>query len=591
MNIQLTEELIRQRASEQSFQKGREYYDAGAIYDPAQERTPDGIVLTAHCQGSSAPAYRVRAVLDTGGVREAACTCPYDWGGDCKHIVALLLTYLHQPEEFSERKSVNELLSDLDKDELRALLTRLVQRDPDLYAELELAISAVRLSAQAKTAQGEAKGNAQVSEAAYRTQVKRVLKQNRYAEEEEYDEWDSAPAFLDDLAEIQQKAITFLDAGDAQGALTILRVLLEETLDDYDSELDYNGDVAAFIQDLGKPLAEAILSADVNGIARQEFQAWMEAAVDELDDVIEAGELEVALAALQYGWEALPEGEAQWDEPDEDVWMALDELQQARLNVLARQGRNDEFLRLAEEVDPYRFTLKLLELGQTEAAIAAGRKLVVAGQILGAAKALRAAGLLDEAVALAERGLDLGDRNIYELALWLAPLEEARGRTDLALRAYRRAFEANASIDLYRQVKRLAGPEWETLQPSLLGRVEAANRPDVLVDVYLEEGEWDAAIAQVETATFYSYSSLLESVAEAVIPHRPDWVIRLALKQSDELIARTQSNLYPQAAKWLLRAKKAYLHKRQAAEWQAYITNLRATYARRPALQREIAGL
>jgi uncharacterized Zn finger protein len=84
---------------------------------------------------------------------------------------------------------------------------------------------------------------------------------------------------------------------------------------------------------------------------------------------------------------------------------------------------------------------------------------------------------------------------------------------------------------------------------------------------------------------------VLEKVAEAVIPHRPDWVIRVAIRKADDLIAKTQSNLYPIAAQWLGRAKKAYQHKGQAAEWNAYIANLRTTYARRPSLQKAIANL
>ena len=35
MNIQLTEDIIRGRASDQSYQKGREYYRSGAIYNPS----------------------------------------------------------------------------------------------------------------------------------------------------------------------------------------------------------------------------------------------------------------------------------------------------------------------------------------------------------------------------------------------------------------------------------------------------------------------------------------------------------------------------------------------------------------------------
>lgn len=112
---------------------------------------------------------------------------------------------------------------------------------------------------------------------------------------------------------------------------------------------------------------------------------------------------------------------------------------------------------------------------------------------------------------------------------------------------------------------------------------------NTLVDIHLEEKDWEAAIAIAERETWST--DLLEKVADKLITIRPDWVIRVSFKQSDSLIARTDSKLYAQVAKWLALAKKAYQHKGQASEWQAYISNLRATYARRPALQRELAGL
>jgi uncharacterized Zn finger protein len=155
--------------------------------------------------------------------------------------------------------------------------------------------------------------------------------------------------------------------------------------------------------------------------------------------------------------------------------------------------------------------------------------------------------------------------------------------------AYRAAYDVRPSVDVYRRLKRLSGPDWENLRPALVQKIDAGSMPDTLVDIHLEEHEWDAAIAIAEKQT-WAYN-LVEKVADAVIPHRPDWVIRIALKQADALIIKTQSNLYPAAAKWLGRARKAYLHKGQATEWQAYIADLRATYARRPALQRAIADL
>jgi len=155
--------------------------------------------------------------------------------------------------------------------------------------------------------------------------------------------------------------------------------------------------------------------------------------------------------------------------------------------------------------------------------------------------------------------------------------------------AFRTAYDESPKIEIYRHIKRLSGTDWENLQPALIKKASASYSKDVLVDIYLEEKDWDSAI-QVAEQDSWSFN-LLEKVADAVIPYRPGWVIRVSLKQSDELIEKTQSKLYPIAARWLERAKKTYQQKGQDVEWQAYIDNLRATYARRPALQREIQGL
>jgi len=209
--------------------------------------------------------------------------------------------------------------------------------------------------------------------------------------------------------------------------------------------------------------------------------------------------------------------------------------------------------------------------------------------MLSIAQKLREAGRLNEAIALAERGLDLKGNALYELATWLAPLEESQGRKEMALLAYRAAYAAHPTIELYCHIKKLSGLNWENIRPALLKKARETHYSDILVDIHLEEGEWDEAIklSQREIFSFH----LLEKVADALIPHRPDWVILTSIKQAENLIAQTQSKMYPVAARWLERARKAYQHKGQTAEWKTYIDNLRAVYAKRPALQRAMEGL
>ena len=311
------EKQIRERASEQSFQKGQAYYKSGAISSPARQTTPGGVTLTAQCEGSSAPSYRLHVELDGGGVRSASCTCPYDWGGDCKHIVALLLMYIRQPDEFLEQKSVNELLAGMEKDALMALILRLVERDPDLYDVLELVIPAAKITTQLTSLDTPKKRQTQVPEQAYRKQVNRILKQSRYSDDY-YNDW-SKPEYIGNLEEVLGTALQFLDAGDAEGALIItLRVLLDELTEDYDSDMDYNGDLACVIQDIGMPLAEAILSVELDAKAHDELQETIQNILDNLDEMIEAeDELELILVALENGWDELPDEEREWEEYDE----------------------------------------------------------------------------------------------------------------------------------------------------------------------------------------------------------------------------------------------------------------------------------
>jgi uncharacterized Zn finger protein len=587
VNVHLTEETIRSGANEQSFQKGREYYRAGAVHSLRQQVSAGSVALTAECEGSSAPSYRLRVELDDGGIRSAVCSCPYDWGGYCKHIVALLLTYIHKPEDFTEQKNLTDLLSGLDKDALIALIMRLVEQDPDLYDRLESSIPVIQISVQSKSGNSKEKRQTQVSEQAYRKQVRYIFKQSRY-DGNDYDNWDE-PAYIEELEEVLETAVKFLDASDAEGALIILRVLLEEITDEYEDMYDESGDLACVLQDIGMPMAEAILSADLNAEAHKELEEAVQSVFNNLDESIEESELEVILAALEHGWDELPDEETEWEEYDEEYWMTLEQLKQARLNVLTKRGDTEAFLQLAQKSDPQRYALKLLELGRVDEAVTASQELGTTDAIFIVAQRLRDAGRLDAALALAERGLALKEDRVHALAAWLAPLEETQGRKEMALEAYRTAFDAQPAIDLYRHIKRLSGVDWSNIRPALVQKAGASYSPGVLVDILLEEKDWDAAIAIAEKQIWIP--QLLEKVADALIPHRPDWVIRIAIKQSNSLIEKTQSNLYPGAARWLLKAKKAYQEKGQVDAWQAYISHLRTTYARRPALQKAIAGL
>jgi uncharacterized Zn finger protein len=143
----LTETILRTCASEQSFERGREYYHSGAIYNAIRQ----GNTLLADCEGTET--YHLRVELDEAGIQSASCTCPYEMGGYCKHLVALLLTYIHKSDEFTERKSLSVLLENVDKATLIAILTKLADRQPELYTWLETSLPVAGVAVTATESQ------------------------------------------------------------------------------------------------------------------------------------------------------------------------------------------------------------------------------------------------------------------------------------------------------------------------------------------------------------------------------------------------------------------------------------------------------
>lgn len=563
----LTESTIRSYTSDQSFERGREYYHSGAIYNAIRQ----GNTLLADCVGTET--YHLRVELDEGGIQSATCTCPYGLGGYCKHLVALLLTYIHKPGEFIERKPISALLENVDKATLVAILTKLSDRQPELYNWLETNLPVAGIAV--KKSDSQPRPVSQVSEPAWRKRIKNVLRPGRGY----YDDYESAYSASSDLDQITNSANEILAARDAQGAITILLALLEELYDAYEMFDDSDGDLGESADYAGEIMAEAILSADLDEKERKSLERKLAPIAKNLSDYgIENG-VEIAQLALEYGWETHPEY----------VNDFTADLDKAKLNVLERQGRTDEFLSLCQQTGQYlRYTQKLLQLGQTEKAILAAYQLSDPNQMLAIAKNLREGNHLSEAIALSEHGLTLSGQK-YHLAAWLAPLEESQGRLEPAIQAHLAAFAEAPSLETYKHVQRLSGERWAKLQPEQMRILLQSGRLDAIASVHLYEQNWDEAIAITEK-NIYDYT-LREKVADAVIAHRPDWVIRISIGEAEKLIEPTQSKYYPHAARWLAKAKQAYVQSGRKAEWQAYFTQLKTTYARRPSLQKELAKL
>ncbi|MEJ7711500.1 MAG: hypothetical protein WKF84_16955 [Pyrinomonadaceae bacterium] len=123
----------------------------------------------------------------------------------------------------------------------------------------------------------------------------------------------------------------------------------------------------------------------------------------------------------------------------------------------------------------------------------------------------------------------------------------------------------------------------------MMTTLEKCYTKQPLAEVLLFEEEWDAAIKVADRhAADYR---VVETVADALVKHRPEWVIRASVKQAERLIVEPKSKYYPIAAEWLRKAKAAHAQLGQTEKWQKYLQRLKEEYKRRPALQAQLAKL
>jgi uncharacterized Zn finger protein len=132
----LTEAHVRELASEKSFDRGEAYYHDGSVLEPVRQERE----LRAQCQGSDYEPYQVSAMLNESGIAETSCTCPYDYGDICKHIVALLLTYVHEPQSFRSIPPLATLLAGRSREELITLIGEMIKQEPELLSLVELSV-------------------------------------------------------------------------------------------------------------------------------------------------------------------------------------------------------------------------------------------------------------------------------------------------------------------------------------------------------------------------------------------------------------------------------------------------------------------
>src|SRR5258706_4406306 len=274
----LSEADIQTYTGDASFQKGYKYYLDRAIVEPTLSES----VIWAYCHGSSGNPYRVEATLMPASEKSApklvsfSCNCLQ--AGFCKHLVALLLTWLHHPEHFAVHSGIVGRLSKKNHAELLALLEQLVQRQPDIEPMIELLIELpLATTTQERSRPGKGRERT-LDPSTIRSQVDLAFYNAGKG-------WGTASRVADELEQLYDIGNNFAEAGEWANAQIVYATVAEETVMQYEDVHD-EGQLSWV---LGKCAAGLVKCLEAQSALPQ-------------DEQLDTEEREELLTALFYLW-------------------------------------------------------------------------------------------------------------------------------------------------------------------------------------------------------------------------------------------------------------------------------------------------
>ena len=557
-----TRSLVMELAGPLVFGRGLDYLRDGRV---APESGGDR-QLTATVRGTLPYAVELR-VEGTGPAW--SCTCPAaDDGSFCKHCtaVALLLTAEAPEPAFEEstlpdaadddpRALLSEYVTDLSRGELVDLVLQAAASDWQLRE---------RLLAAARAARGEP-----LDLASWRRRLEVV-----FAPYDDLVTYQEAPGWAAEVHEVIDALEELCDAGHPDAVMRLTEYAHRQA----DLALGYLDDSDGYLTDISLRLAELHHRACVEG--DPDPSALAERLVDleltsELDgfhraaatyaDVLGPGGLAAYRAHVEPRWRALP--------PDPGGWSSERyALREAMVGVASGTGDPDALIEVH------------------------GRDLRSADACEQIARALQAAGRVDEAIGWARDGLDaLADQPWQTAPLrdYLAGLLRSQSEEDDALALYREAFDRQPSLTAYRRLLEEAGEgtdSWKQRALEVLRRRlgDGRQKPNarwppaaanVLVEILAYEGDIDEAW---QVATEHGcHGRLWTSLARAREDTHPMDAIGVYEPAVFDLIEARKNDTYRQAVDLLTRIRRLSRAAGRPERFDDILTRVRAEHSRK----------
>jgi uncharacterized Zn finger protein len=157
----------------------------------------------------------------------------------------------------------------------------------------------------------------------------------------------------------------------------------------------------------------------------------------------------------------------------------------------------------------------------------------------------------------------------------------------------------------YQEIRALSQAlgRWDALRGGMLALLKEENLSGLLIQIYLDEGEIDAALETLESRKStgqrttgpyymgpYNYDNLPITVAKAAEAKRPRAALHLYQQQAEWLIDQRGRGNYQLACTYLARVRDLYERLGESDAWVGYIANLREQNRSLRALKEELTA-
>jgi uncharacterized Zn finger protein len=561
------------------FQRGQNYYKQGAIYDQRKQ----GMSLKSKCAGSQAPFYRQEVLFSSHGIESAECSCPVGEGGHCKHTVALLLTWVNDPDSFQEAESLDVVLEKRSKAELISVIKEMLEQEPDLESLLELPLTEA--------------DSQPLNIKAIRQQANRAFQGADF-------EWGYAREIKRDLNPLLKLASGYLFRNDAENSALVYETIVETILENENAALgDEEGELLGVVYECCEGLGKC-LSAVSNTKQRMEllqvlFSAYQWdtikiggiGAADNVPEILTSQSTPSERTEIaKWTREIMPKGNSWSDGYHREVLGRLlldleaDNLDdEAYLKICRQTGRlNDLIDRL----------LILNRLKETEDAARKAEDYPLFKAIEIFTKHKRAD--LAEKLVI-ERLQTSRDKDVDErLIEWLSDRLRGHGDLSSSLELEERLFWKYPNLEKYKQLHKLAKQldRWDVLRIQIIADLEKKQDFDFLITLYLYEKEVGLALATLKKLPQrWGDHELHLEVARAAKKQYPQESSRIFEQEAERFINDRNRGSYSQAALCLREIRDIYRQLNDTESWQKLIMDVRDRHKRLPALQDELNQL